>query len=501
MARFSEGPDAFFRLSPAVDGKARCFAVQRGEVLFRIDPFFSLPEHRIMEARLLEMPHVLPVHHPNVSRRIIEGRITPREGSYSDDPSHPVYLRAQNIAEGHLDFSDAKRLLPTVFKSDADSILEDDDVVLTIDGVLLGKAAVHRKGDDECCVSNHMVRILHGTRVSPGFLSWFINSAIGQKQVKRGITGSAIPGIRTDAIGRILVPVPSSEAQVQLVAAIERAQVERQAKQAKADALLAGLDDYLIATLGLTLPPKDERKVFAVTRGAVPARFDSHFHLPAFAQTQRMLAANGGVPLGNIAMFSNEVWAPEKHDALTFRYIEISSVDRDTGEAHAVETSVALAPSRARMVVHTGDIIVSLTRPHHGSIAQITPELDGCIASTGFAVIRGVDESRVMNDYLWCILRRKMCLSQMLQRASGGNYPAITEPELAKVLIPVPAMDIQETIAAVTKPAVFALRLIQVGKPRNTGLKNNCWGLRSHDFRVPACVSPHRRHHDCWSYP
>jgi restriction endonuclease S subunit len=100
------------------------------------------------------------------------------------------------------------------------------------------------------------------------------------------------------------------------------------------------------------------------------------------------------------------------------------------------------------MAVHTGDIIVSLTRPHHGSIAQITPELDGCVTSTGFSVIRGVDESRVMNDYLWCILRRKICLSQMLQRASGGNYPAITEPELAKVLIPVPAMDIQETIAA-----------------------------------------------------
>lgn len=54
----------------------------------------------------------------------------------------------------------------------------------------------------------------------------------------------------------------------------------------------------------------------------------------------------------------------------------------------------------------------------------------------------------VIRDYLWCVLRRKMCLSQMLQRASGGNYPAITEPELAKVLIPVPKMDIQKIIAA-----------------------------------------------------
>jgi type I restriction enzyme, S subunit len=226
------------------------------------------------------------------------------------------------------------------------------------------------------------------------------------------------------------------------------AQAARLTKLAEANSLLAGLDDYLLDTLDLNPPCKDERKVFAVMRSAAPARFDPHFHHPAFAQIQRMLAANGGAPLGNIATFSNEIWKPEKHDAPTFRYIEISSVDRETGEAQAVETPVSEAPSRARMAVHNGDIIVSLTRPHHGSIAQITPALDGCVASTGFSIIRNADGSRVMNDYLWCVLRRKICLMQMLQRASGGNYPAITEPELAKVLIPIPTMDIQNTIAA-----------------------------------------------------
>ncbi len=35
----------------------------------------------------------------------------------------------------------------------------------------------------------------------------------------------------------------------------------------------------------------------------------------------------------------------------------------------------------------------------------------------------------------------------MLQRASGGNYPAITESELAKILIPIPDKAVQEAIA------------------------------------------------------
>lgn len=194
---------------------------------------------------------------------MIEGRITPVEGSYSNDPAHPVFLRAQNVAEGHLDFSDAKRLFPDVFEADADSVLRENDVVLTIDGALLGKAAVHVKGDYECCVSNHMVRILSGREVSPMFLTWFINSPIGQLQIKRGITGSAIPGIRTDAIKRMLIPLPPLDKQSELVATMEAARAARRAKLAEADALLAGLDAYLLEILGLA-PPNAPRKVFAI---------------------------------------------------------------------------------------------------------------------------------------------------------------------------------------------------------------------------------------------
>lgn len=54
----------------------------------------------------------------------------------------------------------------------------------------------------------------------------------------------------------------------------------------------------------------------------------------------------------------------------------------------------------------------------------------------------------VRRDYLWCVMRAQFCLRQMLQRASGGNYPAITEPELANIVVPVPNMKIQEIIAA-----------------------------------------------------
>ena len=104
----------------------------------------------------------------------------------------------------------------------------------------------------------------------------------------------------------------------------------------------------------------------------------------------------------------------------------------------ANETPISEAPSRARMLVREGDIIVSLTRPHHGSIAYIDAEFDNCIASTGFAVIHEYKKHAPLPHFLLAILRSSLSLQQMLQRSSGGNYPAITEEELKRILIPIP---------------------------------------------------------------
>lgn len=314
---------------------------------------------------------------------------------------------------------------------------------------LVGKCEMFSESGDWVFAS-YLIRVrLDTAKVLPRFACDFLSTRAGRLQIdrlSRQIIG--MTNINAEELKEIMLPVPpDTKTQAKLVAAMDAARAERRAKLAEADALLAGLDDFLLATLGLTPSPKDDRKVFAARRADVPARFDPHFHLPALAQNMRMLMAGGAEPLGSLVSFSDEIWKPAKHENPTFRYIEISNVNPNTGEACAEETPVAEAPSRARMAVRTNDIIVSLTRPHHGSIAQITPDLNGCVASTGFSVLRSIEGSRLNREYLWCVLRSKMCLLQMLQRASGGNYPAITEPELAKVLLPVPKPAVQETIA------------------------------------------------------
>ena len=314
----------------------------------------------------------------------------------------------------------------------------------------VGKCEVF-EADGDWIFASYLIRLIaNQDQVLPQFVADYLRSPVGRLQIdqlSRQIIG--MTNINAEEIKVIKIPVPEKiEVQKALVDSMDKARADRRAKLAEADEALGGLDKYLMGGLGLVSSKDDDRSFFAVSAQEATGRFDPHFHLPSHRSNVAMLVNAGAVPLGSIIQFSNEVWKPAHHESATFRYIEISNVNPKTGEAIAEETMVAEAPSRARMVVRTNDIIVSLTRPHHGSIAQVNADLNGAVASTGFSILRGIDEQLVNRDYLWCVLRSRICLQQMLQRATGGNYPAITEAELGKVLVPLPKMSVQERIAA-----------------------------------------------------
>ena len=166
-----------------------------------------------------------------------------------------------------------------------------------------------------------------------------------------------------------------------------------------------------------------------------------------------ILRQNPHETLGNIIKLSHHKWDPQEHQEDTLRYIEINSVSRVTGEASFSYVPVKEAPSRAQMMVKKYDIIVSLTRPHHGSIALINDDLDSCVASTGFAILREIKHPTLNRTYLYSVLRSQLCLSQMLQRSSGGNYPAITADQLMRILIPIPNPKIQNHVVSIMRSA------------------------------------------------
>ena len=312
----------------------------------------------------------------------------------------------------------------------------------------VGWSCLARSIDEPTVFECHLIKATSDQRtLLPEFLNYYARTQFARSYVLAKATVTTMATIDQQAIEALPIILPDLPVQHTLVAEMQAARKARNEKLQRADALLASLDAYLLDTLGLTPPPEDSRVIFAVRAGVARKRFDPHFHLPSFQNILRALAGTQTQRLGNLAHFSRETWDRNAETSTVFRYIEINGVDIATGVATFSTIPTAEAPSRAQMVVRAGDILISLTRPHRGAIAQIGSELDGCIASTGFAILRGAAKDMVLSDYLWCALRMRLCLAQMLQRASGGNYPAITEDELADVLVPVPVLNVQQQIA------------------------------------------------------
>ena len=328
--------------------------------------------------------------------------------------------------------------------------LHDGDMLFARSGATAGKSFLYDFAMGPAIFAGYCIRFkFDKSQVLPSFAYYCTKTERYCRWVLSIQRPSGQPNINKEEFKSFEIPLPPLDVQRLLVSEIEASRASRKAKLAEADALLAGLDAYLLDQLGLTPVRADATKLYAVRLNEMRReRFDAHYYHPRFRKLESLLLRQSHKPLGKIIELSNEQRNPRESDEGLFRYIEISGVDRLTGEVSVSTVPSKGAPSRARMAVRKGDLIVSLTRPNHGSIALIDDSLDGCIASTGFSILRELRDKSISREYLLAVLRNQLCLLQMLQRSSGGNYPAITEPELMEIVVPTPSKDVQDRIVA-----------------------------------------------------
>jgi type I restriction enzyme S subunit len=137
---------------------------------------------------------------------------------------------------------------------------------------------------------------------------------------------------------------------------------------------------------------------------------------------------------------------PSSRSRPTFRYIDISSIDREQNLIScAAEIAGDQAPSRARQLVGENDVLVSTVRPLLNAVALVPKDLDGEIASTGFCVLRPKLEA-ISPRYLFYFVRSESFVWSLLPHIRGANYPAVTDGDVKSVLIPLPPLSEQRRI-------------------------------------------------------
>lgn len=108
--------------------------------------------------------------------------------------------------------------------------------------------------------------------------------------------------------------------------------------------------------------------------------------------------------------------------------------------------------------IHTNDIVISNIAASYGSVAVVPPELDGCVVTSEYTVLKpkeGVDPI-----IAWLLLRSPEARSEMLLTSTGISRNRVKWEILKNIKFPKPSSKIVNQVVALTNKANEAERLV-----------------------------------------
>lgn len=157
---------------------------------------------------------------------------------------------------------------------------------------------------------------------------------------------------------------------------------------------------------------------------------------------QKLYGNNVVKELGEVCIVNPENLKSGKYTEIN--YIDISSVKG--GQILEIQKLTTEFPSRAKRIVRQGDILYSSIRPNLKGYVYINDIIQNCIASTGFAQIRVKETNIVLSEYLYYIMTCNNITDELVSKAKGAQYPAVSFEDFEKLEIPIPSLERQKEI-------------------------------------------------------
>lgn len=137
---------------------------------------------------------------------------------------------------------------------------------------------------------------------------------------------------------------------------------------------------------------------------------------------------------------------PRKNPDNRFKYIDVSGISNKFFQIK--EYFGKDAPSRARKLIETGDIIFATVRPYLKRVAIVPETLDGEICSTAFCVVRC---KRELADptFIFNYLVTDTFVDKTTELQRGSSYPAVTDKDVLNQRVLLSPLPEQQEIARI----------------------------------------------------
>ena len=154
--------------------------------------------------------------------------------------------------------------------------------------------------------------------------------------------------------------------------------------------------------------------------------------------------------LGEICEINAESIDPTRTPDKEFTYIDIDSVENGEG-VFRLDKKIkgANAPSRAKRFAKENSVIISTVRPNLRGFAFVEREIKDSVYSTGFAILKSLDEKKLNNKLIYFLfMYSEKLMGQMIAAMPKGSYPSINRDDIKNFTIPVPPLSEQKQIVS-----------------------------------------------------
>lgn len=346
-------------------------------------------------------------------------------------------IRITNISkEGYMDYDDLIYVSEELGNSLARTQVSEGDIVISQRGSL-GQCAVVDDIFKKMNISANIIAIKNICGVSSEFLHDYLLSVVGQTLLERSVSGQVQRKITTQDIADLPVPIKCNEKR--LVKIVNDAYASRTHKHEKANKVLNGMNTYISSVLNIPSIVYKENHCCGVQLSNVieDMTFSADYYHPermAAIHTLRECRWLPVLKLSDLVDFCREI---VNSSECSKQYLGLASVESQTGELSGVEEIAAGQAFSYRK----NDILYGRLRPYLNKV--LLAEQDG-ICSTEFHVMRVLDSTRILPEYLANIMRSDLILYQTRHMMTGNTHPRISNEDVKNLYIPVPELLIQK---------------------------------------------------------
>ncbi len=257
---------------------------------------------------------------------------------------------------------------------------------------------------------NNVMGLISSDNVSFPFLYYWMQSF----NISSWASQSQPPSIRKSMVENYKIPIPPLSTQHKIVEILEEADNLRKFRQ-QADEKMKDL---------------------------IPSLFVQMFGDPATNPKGWKVRT-----IGDVCNKNTGIRNPSDFANGYFQYVDISSIDNIAGVITTARTILNIdAPSRARKVIKSNDVLVSTVRPNLNAVAIVPNKLNDQICSTGFCILR-VSYEISNHHYIYAITRSEYFVESMTKKTQGASYPAVSDKDIYNFPIPLPPLPLQQEFA------------------------------------------------------